>query len=148
MAARFPHRYEVRVEGGSDGAVMSAPPRPELRGGPPVEFDGRDDWWSPEHLLLSAAGLCLKTTFEALARRAGMAVIAYGSRVEGMLDKTPHGLGFTSFTIAAEVMVGEDDAARAEKLMESAKQHCIVANALKVPVTLVTTVKAVALAPA
>ena len=79
MAARFPHHYEVRVEGGSGGAIVSAAPRPEFRGGPPVEFDGRDDWWSPEHLLLSAAGLCLKTTFEALARRAGVAVIAHGA---------------------------------------------------------------------
>ena len=148
MAGRFPHHYEVRVEGGRGGAVMSAPPRPEFRGGPPVEFDGRDDWWSPEHLLLSAAGLCLKTTFEALARRAGVSVIAYGSRVEGVLDKTPHGLAFTSFAITAEVTVGDDDATRAEEVLRSAKDHCIVANALKVPVTLVATVKTVALAPA
>ena len=148
MAARFPHHYQVRVEGGSGGAVISSPPRPEFRGGPPVEFDGRDDWWSPEHLLLSAAGLCLKTTFEALARRAGMAVIAYGSRVEGVLEKTPQGIAFTSVEVIADVMVGEEDAARAEQLMQSAKQHCIVANALKVPVGLTTSVKTVALAPA
>ena len=43
MAVIFPHRYNVRVEGGSAGAVVSAPPRPEFRGGAPVEFGGRDD---------------------------------------------------------------------------------------------------------
>ena len=148
MTSRFPHHYQVRVEGGSGGAVISAPPRPEFRGGPPAEFDGRDDWWSPEHLLLSAAGLCLKTTFESFARHAGMEVIGYGSRVEGVLDKTAHGLGFTAFEITAEVMVGEADAVRAERLMETAKEHCLVANALKVPVRLTTSVKTVALAPA
>jgi organic hydroperoxide reductase OsmC/OhrA len=148
MAARFPHHYEVRVEGGSGGAVLSAPPRPEFRGGPPSQFDGRDDWWSPEHLLLSAAGLCLKTTFEAFARRSNLGVLAYTSRVVGVLDKTMHGLAFTSIEITVEVMVGEEDAARAEGLLQTARENCIVSNALKVPVRVAASVKTVALAPA
>jgi organic hydroperoxide reductase OsmC/OhrA len=148
MKATFPHRYHVRVEGGSGGAVMSAPPRPEFRGGPPVEFGGRDDWWSPEHLLLSAAGLCLKTTFEAFAARARLTVLAYSSRVEGTLDKTPQGLTFTTIAIAVELAVAEADAARAGELLRTAKEHCIVANALKTPVRLTVAVRAEAPMPA
>ena len=120
---------------------MSAPPRPEFRGGPPVEFGGRDDWWSPEHLLLSAAGLCLKTTFEAFASRARLTVLAYSSRVEGTLDKTPQGLAFTSIEIAVELVVAEEDAARAGDLLRTAKDHCIVSNALKTPVQLTASVR-------
>ncbi len=142
MAAPFPHRYDVRVEGGTGGAVISAPPRPEFRGGAPAEFDGRDDWWSPEHLLLSAAGLCLKTTFEAISGRARLPVLGYTSRVEGTLDKTSAGLVFTAITIAVELVVGEEDAGRAEALLRKAKEHCIVANSLKTPVTLTVSVKA------
>jgi organic hydroperoxide reductase OsmC/OhrA len=148
MATPFPHHYEVRVEGGTGGAIMSAPPRPEFRGGPPEQFDGRNDWWSPEHLLLSAAALCLKTTFEAFARRRGLEVLAYGSRVEGALDKTPKGLAFTSIVIDVELAVGAGDATRAEEILRSAKDHCIVSNALKTPVEVVITVKAVAPAQA
>ena len=148
MTATFPHRYHVQVEGGAGGAVMSAPPRPEFRGGPPVEFGGRDDWWSPEHLLLSAAGLCLKTTFEVFASRARLMVLAYSSRVEGTLDKTPQGLSFTSIAIAVELVVAEEDAARAGDLLRTAKDHCIVANALKTPVRLTASVRTEALAPA
>lgn len=148
MTAAFPHHYHVRVEGGTGGAVLSAPPRPEFRGGPPVEFDGRDEWWSPEHLLLSAAGLCLKTTFEAIARRARLSVLAYSSRVEGTLDKTPQGLAFTSIAIAVELVVAEEDAVRAGDLLRKAKDHCIVANALKTPVRLTASVKTAAAAPA
>lgn len=148
MTATFPHRYHVRVAGGSGGAVMSAPPRPEFTGGPPVEFGGREDWWSPEHLLLSAAGLCLKTTFEVFASRARLSVLAYSSRVEGTLDKTPQGLAFTSIAIAVELVVAEADAARAGDLLRTAKDHCIVANTLKTPVRLTASVRAAAPATA
>ena len=83
MSGPLPHRYHVKVEGaGGGGAVVSAAPRPEFHGGPPTEFGGRDDWWSPEHLLLSAAGLCLKATFDAVTARARLPVLAYSSRVE------------------------------------------------------------------
>ena len=148
MAATFPHRYDVRVEGGSGGAVMSAPPRPEFRGGPPPEFGGREDWWSPEHLLLSAAGLCLKNTFEVFATRARLEVLAYSSRVEGVLDKTPQGLAFTSIAVAVELVVAEADVARAGDLLRTAKDHCIVSKALKTPVRLTASVKAAVTATA
>lgn len=127
---------------------MSAPPRPEFRGGAPPEFGGRDDWWSPEHLLLTAAGLCLKTTFEVFAARARLTVLAYSSQVEGTLDKTPHGLAFTSIAIAVELVVAETDTARAGDLLRTAKENCIVANALKTPVRLTVAVRTEAPAPA
>lgn len=148
MTASFPHQYHVKVEGGAGGAVVSAAPRPEFRGGPPVEFGGRDDWWSPEHLLLSAAGLCLKATFDAIAGRGRLPVLSYASRVEGTLDKTAQGIAFTTVTIAVDLVVDEADAARAGALLRKAKDHCIVANSLKCPVTLVAAVRTAAPEPA
>jgi len=149
MSAPFPHHYHVKVEGaGGGGAVVSAAPRPEFRGGPPAEFDGRDDWWSPEHLLLSAAGLCLKATFDAITARAHVPVLAYSSRVEGVLDKAGRGIAFASITVAVELVVPEEHAARAGELLRKAKEHCIVANSLNVPVTLVASVSAAAPATA
>jgi organic hydroperoxide reductase OsmC/OhrA len=148
MPAPFPHHYHVRVEGGAGGAVLSAPPRPDFRGGPPAEFDGRDDWWSPEHLLLSAVGLCLKTTFDAIAARARLTVLSYASRVEGALEKTAQGLAFTTIAVTVDVVVGEGETERAGELLRKAKEHCIVSNALKTPTQLVASVKAASPAPA
>ena len=148
MTAPFPHHYHVRVEGGAGGAVVSAAPRPEFRGGAPTEFGGRDDWWSPEHLLLSAAGLCLKTTFDAFAARARVPVLAYTSQVKGALDKTPEGLVFTTIEIEVEVVVAPEHVDRAGELLRSAKKHCIVANALKAPVELAASVRAAVPDPA
>jgi organic hydroperoxide reductase OsmC/OhrA len=142
MASPFPHHYDVRLYGGSEGAVLAADHRPEIVGGAPPEFDGRAEWWSPEHLLLSSVGLCLMTTFQAFARRARLHVAGYESRVEGVLDKTAAGLGFTTIRLKVELRVPEEDRARAEQLLQSAKRHCIVANALKLGVELEAEVKA------
>jgi organic hydroperoxide reductase OsmC/OhrA len=136
MASPFPHHYDVRLSGRDGAALLGGGSRPEIVGGPPPEFDGREGWWSPEHLLLSAVGLCLMTTFQSFAARAGLAVAGYESRVDGVLDKTAAGLVFTSIRVAVELRVAEADRARAEQLLQSAKRHCLVANALKVPVEL------------
>ena len=149
MTAPFPHRYHVTVGGaGGGGAVVSATPRPSFRGGPPAEFNGRDDWWSPEHLLLAATGLCLKSTFDALTARAGVPVLGYSSRVGGVLEKAPRGIVFTSITIAVELMVAEHHVARARELLLQAKEHCIVAKSLAVPINLVSSVRVAAAATA
>jgi len=142
MASPFPHHYDVRLSGRNGSAILGGGRRPDIVGGPPPEFDGSDQSWSPEHLLLSAVGLCLMTTFEAFAARAGLAVAGYESRVQGVLDKTPAGLAFTSIRLAVDLRVAEADRARAEQLLLSAKRHCIVANALKVAVEVETLVNA------
>lgn len=135
MMQPFPHRYEASLawEGGSRAALSSGS-RPVLVGGPPPEFDGEPGWWSPEHLLLSAANLCLMTTYFALARRAGLETAGYRSRAEGILDKTPEGLVFTRITLQVSIQVTRLEEAR--RTLEAAKKHCIVSNSLRRPVEL------------
>jgi len=137
MVTTFPHRYEVNLSWpGQDAATVEASGRPPIEGGAPPEFGGRESWWSPEHLLLSALGLCLMTTFEALARKARLPVLGYACRAEATLDRTEKGLAFTAIGLRVEVTVAPADAERAPTLLASAKKHCLVANALAVPVTL------------
>jgi organic hydroperoxide reductase OsmC/OhrA len=135
MTAPFPHRYRVALELQDQSAVLSAGARPAITGGAPSEFDGRDDWWSPEGLLLASLSLCVETTFQAFARRQGLPVLGWSSHAEGVLDKTPAGLTFTSIRLDVELTVHPEDVERAEKLFETAKRHCIVSNSLKPPVS-------------
>jgi organic hydroperoxide reductase OsmC/OhrA len=136
MPAPFPHHYDVTLRGEGAGGVLTADPRPPILGGAPASFDGSDEWWSPEHLLLSSLSLCLLTTLKAVAAKARLALSACVSRAEGVLDKTPAGLAFTSITLHVDLQVGAADVERARQLLESAKKHCIVSNSLKPPVTL------------
>ena len=135
MTAPFPHRYTVRLsrEEGAR-ATLQSPPRPAITGGPPPQFDGHAEWWSPEHLLLSAASLCLMTTFQALAARAGLTIHDYDAATEGVLEKTREGLVFTSITHRLAVRVAPGQIAKAREVVDSAKKHCIVSNSLRTPV--------------
>jgi len=144
MATEFPHRYDVALAWeGHGGAALTAGPRPMIEGGAPPEFDGKDTWWSPEHLLLSSLSLCLMTTFQAVAGKARLPVEHYDSRAEGVLDRIPTGLGFTGLTLRVNVRVGSpEQVERARQLLAKAKAHCIVANALVPPVHLDASVTA------
>jgi organic hydroperoxide reductase OsmC/OhrA len=135
MPLPFPHRYEMALTSHDGGARLSSTGRPDITGGAPPEFDGRAEWWSPEHLLLSSVALCLMTTAQALAARARVPIGSYESRAHAVLDKTSAGLVFTEIAVRAEVAVAEEHRERMRALMESASKHCIVSNALSVPVT-------------
>lgn len=135
MTHPFPHRYETSLvwEGGSRAALSSGP-RPVLVGGPPPEFDGEPGWWSPEHLLLSAANLCLMTTYMAMAKKFGVQVSRYRSRAEALLDKTRDGIVFTRIALRVEIEAPADRLEEARNVLETAKKYCIVSNSLKQPV--------------
>lgn len=144
MPLPFPHRYEVVLSGRDAAGVLSSGGRPAITGGAPPEFDGRAEWWSPEHLLLSSVALCLMTTAQALAARARIPIGTYESRGHAVLDKTSAGLVFTEIVVRVEVAVAEEHRERMRALMDSAKKHCIVSNALAVPVTVDAQVTALA----
>lgn len=144
MSQPFPHRYETNLvwEGGARGALSSGP-RPVLVGGPPPEFDGEPGWWSPEHLLLSAANLCLMTTYMVLAKQAGLQVATYRSGAEGILEKTKEGIVFTRITIRVAIDAPTDRLEDTRKVLETAKKYCIISNSLKRPVEVESEIHAI-----
>jgi organic hydroperoxide reductase OsmC/OhrA len=141
--APFPHLYRVRLDACETGAVLLAPPRPLLLGGAPAEFGGSDDRWSPEHLLLASASLCLRETFGALAQLKHLAVESYQADAHALLDRTATGPAFAWIKISVDLRVAAGEVERARALLEKAKEHCIVANSLKTPVLLDATVTGV-----
>lgn len=132
MTAPFPHRYETALAWtGESRGVLSAPPRPDLPGGPPPEFGGRATDWSPEHLLLASANLCLMATFMAIGGKNGLKVLEYSSVARGTLDNGLDGVAFTEVLIKVKVRVPQGEEAKAGRTLEAAKRHCIVSNSLR-----------------
>jgi len=141
MTQPFPHRYETALTWEGDSrAALSSGARPVLVGGPPPEFDGDPGWWSPEHLLLAAANLCLMTTYMVLARKAGLPIGRYRSRAEGLLEKTREGIVFTRVTLRVEIGAAAERLQEARTLLDTAKRYCIVSNSLKRPVDVESTI--------
>jgi len=142
MIAPFPHQYKTQLEWTADRTgKITAGPR-TIAGGPPPDFDGSDEWWNPEQLLLASASLCLMTTFMAMNARTPLNLRGFQCRAEGTLDKTPEGLVFTSIVLSVEIRVPLEEVERAERLLLSAKKYCIISNSLKTPVVLKSTVLA------
>lgn len=136
--APFPHHYAVAL----DRDVLGAEPRAPIQIGTPTEFGGADDVWSPEHLLVGAALSCLKTTFDAYARREGIAVHAWRGRATGTLAKGQGGPVFTAIDLEVELVTSPGDEARAQALLGTAERSCIVSRALSAPVHLTSKVTA------
>ena len=130
--APFPHRYTVHL---ADRQVL-APPRAPIAAGPPPQFGGSDDVWSPEELLVAATLECLWTTFEAYARHDALAVQSWSGTGIAVLDKGSPVPRFTSITLRVEMVVAQSDVERARRLLQTAEQRCIISHALNVPVTL------------
>jgi organic hydroperoxide reductase OsmC/OhrA len=89
MASPLPHRYQVHLEQHGHDSMLSSGSRPPLVGGPPPEFGGQADWWSPEHLLVSSVALCFTATFRSLASRTDLSPRLYSVDAEGRLDTSP-----------------------------------------------------------
>src|SRR2546425_683422 len=73
---------------------------------------------------------------DARSGASGLATESLFVSASGVLDKTAEGLGFASFALEVRVRVEPERIALANRVVEKAKRSCIVANALRVPVTL------------
>ena len=140
MPVPFPHHYQTwLVRTLSSRARLEAPPRPQISGGPPPEFDGDATAWSAEQLLLSSIGLCVLTTFEAFAARDRVDLFAYEARVGGTVNKSETGPQFTKFTVEIDMEVLDVERARAT--LDEAQRHCLVSNALQAPVEILANIR-------
>ncbi len=110
--------------------------------GVPPQFGGTDDVWSPEELLVGAVLLCLKTTFDAYARRDKLEVLSWAGSGTGVLEKSATGPVFTAVNLRVELKVPAGDEERGRKLLETAESRCIISNAIKAPVHLEAIVNA------
>jgi organic hydroperoxide reductase OsmC/OhrA len=134
MIAPFPHQYAATVRRFPGGrGILEAGERLAIDGGAPPEFGGSDAVWSPEHLLLGAVGLCLETTFEALAARDHLVVDEWRVNVDGAVDRTTAGLAFTQINATIHITVQPDLVARTHAVAGRARR-CLISSSLRVPV--------------
>ena len=142
MPHPFPHRYETQLKQGEGRtAVLTSGTKSALTGGPPPQFDGKEEWWSPEELFLESINLCLFTPFQTIGTKKGLELHNYASRTEGVLDKTKDGLTFTKLAVHMEIKVAEKQVGLATEIVDMAKRYCVISNALKIPVEVHSEIK-------
>lgn len=128
------HTYRTSVQWSTKRkGKLATKGMPAIEVATPPEFPGgHPGIWSPEHLFVGAAEVCLMTTFLAIAEKSKLEFLNYASEAVGTLEKTDSGFQVTRIVIHPVVTVSRDeDIERALKLLEKAEKHCLISNSMK-----------------
>lgn len=132
------HTYRVVAwwNAGKAGLAKSDSAPNAIHFAAPPQFGGLEGRWSPEDLLLSAIAGCFTTTFRALADYSKFEFKDLEIEVEGTVRKAESGYEFSAIAIRPKLTISKpDEHFRAERLLEKAKQLCLVSRALGVAQT-------------
>jgi organic hydroperoxide reductase OsmC/OhrA len=131
------HRYETTVvwAGGRAGSV-TADGLPPVDVSAPLVFGGEAGRWTPEHLLVAAANVCLMETFLAIAGFSKLEVAAWESSATGRVAKVAgSGWEFAAIDIDVRLEVAlAEDLERADRLLRKAAESCLVSRSMRAPV--------------
>jgi peroxiredoxin-like protein len=135
------HTHKFRVvawwSSGQTGLVKSDSAPNAIHFTAPVAFGGFEGRWTPEDLLLGALSSCFTTTFRALAEHPVLEYIDLQVEVVGTVSPTDSGYRFAEVVIRANLTIPhQGDQERALKLLEKAKDACLVSRALAMQQTL------------
>jgi len=137
MAER--HEYHTSVRWGSQRkGTASSSDLPDLAVATPPQFPGgHPGIWSPEHLFVASAEVCIMTTFLAIAENSKLEFKEYSSTAEGILEKTDSGYMITEITVAPRLVIADEGARdRALRILEKSEKACLVSKSMKTTVHL------------
>lgn len=138
------HYYDTKLEWntGRQG-TLSAPGLNEIVVATPPEFKGGvAGLWSPEHLFVASANVCLMTTFLAIAENSKLDYVSYHSGGKGKLEKVDGVVSITEIELSPEIIVKEEkDIERTGRIIEKAEHHCLVSNSMKTKIILTPVIK-------
>jgi organic hydroperoxide reductase OsmC/OhrA len=144
------HRYEIRVVWTGDRGTgtssytaygrdheIQGPGKPPIPGSSDPSFRGDAARWNPEELLVASLSTCHQLWYLHLCADAGVIVIAYEDRAEGVMVEEAGGAGqFANVVLRPRVTISpESDAALAERLHKVAHEKCFIARSVAFPVS-------------
>jgi organic hydroperoxide reductase OsmC/OhrA len=91
---------------------------------------------NPEQLLLMAASSCQMLWFLHLAAKARIDVVAYGDDASALMPEDEEPVRITDITLRPRITVdGDASEERVRKLVDTAHEHCFIANTLNCSMT-------------
>jgi organic hydroperoxide reductase OsmC/OhrA len=139
----FPHHYRALVKSRSAAELsgLSSPGLGDLQVAPPAEFGGTGKDWSPETLLTGAVASCYVLGFRTIAGASKLNWTSVECNVTGTLDRIGNAMRFTALLLDVALVVPDSRSGeRAVRILEKAKENCLITNSLSAEVTLRTTI--------
>ncbi len=115
---------------------MAGAAKPAIPGSSDPVFRGDRSRWNPEELLVAALSSCHQLAYLHLCADAGIVVVGYLDRAEGIMAETPDGAGqFTRVVLRPKVMVAAGSSVEtARELHRQAHAMCFIARSVNFPV--------------
>ncbi|MGB4407133.1 MAG: OsmC family protein [Sphaerochaeta sp.] len=118
--------------------VLSSEGLPSFEIATPAQFPGgHEGIWSPEHLFVASAEICLMTTFLSIAEKSRLEFAEYSSEAVGTIEKTAEGLLITKIVIKPKVVISDEaKRERTLSLLAKSEKYCLISNSMKTEVTI------------
>lgn len=115
---------------------ISAPGKPVIAGSSDPAFRGDPARWNPEELLLASLSACHKLWYLHFCAVAGVVVLAYEDRAEGVMEMDDEGSGrFVEVVLKPKVTIKAGTYPEiARELHDNAHEKCFIANSVNFPV--------------
>jgi len=140
------HDYHTSVTwNGQRKGLLSCEGLPSIEVATPPEFPkGHPGIWSPEHLFVASAEICLMTTFLAIAENTKLEFEKYHSTASGILEKTDEGYMMTKISLFPTISVADASLVdRAKRIIEKAEKYCLISNSMRTEVLLFPTIEVI-----
>lgn len=137
MEGTFYYTTNVEWTEGRKGNLTSGS-FPEVTVATPADFTGGvEGVWSPEHLYVAAANICLMTTFLAIAEYSKLEFESFKSEGTGKLEKVDGKFMISEIELKPVVVIKEEkNRDRANRIIEKAEKACLISNSMKTKVIL------------
>lgn len=137
MEEIFYYNTEVEWTGGRRG-VLSSNGMENITVATPPEFPGGvPDIWSPEHLYVASANICLMTTFLAIAENSKLNFVSFSSGGKGKMERADGKFLITQIELTPKIVVNnEHDKERAARIIDKSEKTCLISRSMKTEIIL------------
>ena len=116
---------------------------PAVQVATPPEFPkGVPNVWTPEHLFVASANICLMTTFLAIAENSKLDFKSFECVGTGKLEKVDGILMISEIILKPVIVIGcESEKDKALRIIEKSEKVCLISNSMKTKVILEPEIK-------
>ena len=127
------HFYNTNIEWktGRQGE-LSLEGFPTITVATPPEFpQGVPNTWSPEHLFVASANICLMTTFLAIAENSKLKFSSYSAGSTGKMERVEGKYVISEIELKPRIVIQEEkDREKALRIIEKAEKGCLISRSM------------------
>ena len=127
------HFYNTNVEwkAGRQGE-LSLDGFPKITVATPPEFSqGVPNTWSPEHLFVASANICLMTTFLAIAENSNLKFTSYSAGGTGKMERVEGKYVISEIELKPKIVIPDEKyKEKALRIIEKAEKGCLISRSM------------------